>query len=121
MKNDHMIANVSVFSRSEDSVDFEVLVSSESDFFDGHFPDFKLLPAVGQFEVVSRFAGEFFGVGRSVPSIKRMKFSAPVLPDSRVRIKLDYNRQKNSIAFRLMSAEDESRVFSSGTFVVTEK
>nr|WP_318710507.1 hydroxymyristoyl-ACP dehydratase [uncultured Treponema sp.] len=116
--NGHSIGNEVILSSEVSSVTLEFIVSGESDFFDGHFPQFKLLPAVGQFELISRFAKKYFKVGRGVSSIKRMKFSAPVLPETKVRMKLDYDEEKKSVAFKLWSALDESRIFSSGAFSV---
>ena len=113
--NSHSIENEILIEKNDSSVVLEFLVPGESDFFDGHFPQFKLLPAVGQFEVISRFACRYFGVDRGVSSIKRMKFSAPIL-----RLRLEYDPGKSSMAFRLWSAIDESKVFSSGAFVVVK-
>lgn len=118
--NSHSIENEILIEKNDSSVVLEFLVPGESDFFDGHFPQFKLLPAVGQFEVISRFACRYFGVNRGVSSIKRMKFSAPILPDTKVRLRLEYDPGKSSMAFRLWSAIDESKVFSSGAFVVVK-
>lgn len=113
----HSIENEKIISRDSSSVLLEFNVPAESDFFDGHFPQVKLLPAVGQFEIISRFAGKYFGIPRSVASLRRMKFSAPIVPGSDVVMKLEYDAEKNSVAFRLWSAMDEKRIFSSGAFV----
>ena len=50
----HSIDNEIVVDRSNASVTLELFIGKESDFFDGHFPQFKLIPAVGQFELVSQ-------------------------------------------------------------------
>ncbi|MCQ2241368.1 MAG: hydroxymyristoyl-ACP dehydratase [Treponema sp.] len=116
--NNHSIDNETVISGEDSSVTLEFLVPPECDFFDGHFPQFKLLPAVGQFELISRFAKKYFEVSRSISSIKRMKFSSPILPDSKIRMQLDYCREKSSVAFKLWSALDETKIYSSGAFLV---
>lgn len=112
----HSIDNEIVVDRSNASVTLELFIGKESDFFDGHFPQFKLIPAVGQFELISRFSKKYFGVSRSVSSIKRMKFSSPILPDSKLLMKLEHDSIKNLISFKMWSSSDESRVYSSGTF-----
>lgn len=112
----HSIDNEIVTSRSDFSVTLELFIPGESDFFDGHFPQFKLVPAVGQFDLISRFSKKYFGVDRSIASIKRMKFSSPILPDSKVGMKLDYDSVKKTVSFRMWSTSDEARVYSSGTF-----
>ncbi|WP_407396475.1 hydroxymyristoyl-ACP dehydratase [Treponema sp.] len=116
----HSIENETVISKDDSSVMLEFVVPKESDFFDGHFPQFKLLPAVGQFELISRFSKKYFHVSRGISSIKRMKFSAPILPDAKVRMKLDFNAEKNSVAFKLWSSADEAKVYSSGVFAAVK-
>ena len=112
----HSIDNEIVVDRSSSSVTLELFIGKESDFFDGHFPQFKLIPAVGQFELISRFSKKYFGVSRSVSSIKRMKFSSPILPDSKLLMKLEHDSIKNLISFKMWSSSDEARVYSSGIF-----
>ena len=51
--NDHDIHDEKVISRDETSVVLEFVIPGSSDFYDGHFPQYKLLPAVAQFEVIS--------------------------------------------------------------------
>lgn len=119
--NFHGIENEKVIFQDEGTILIECLVPAESDFFDGHFPEFKLLPAVGQFAIVTRFAQKYFGAGEFVPSVKRMKFSSPVLPGSCVRLELHFDRKKESVSFALMDAKDENTVYSSGLFCVALK
>ena len=114
----HSIENEIVIIREESAITLEFLIPAQCDFFDGHFPQFKLLPAVGQFEIIFRFAKKYFNVSRAVSSIKRMKFSAPVLPDAKVRLNLVCNLEKQSVTFKMWSALDENRIYSSGTFLV---
>ena len=80
-ENLHDIVDEKVLSQSGDSAEIEFFIPASSDFFDGHFPEFKLLPAVAQFEIITRFSKKYFGTERYVPEIKRIKFSAPIRPD----------------------------------------
>ena len=105
-----------VISRSEDSVSVRLSIPSECSFFDGHFPEFKLLPAVGQFGIVTHLAQKYFGAGDFVSSIKRMKFSLPILPDSSVQVDLSYNRAKKEVSFSISDAADSLRLYASGKF-----
>lgn len=116
--NFHSIENEKIIFQDEEKILLEYEVPASSDFFDGHFPEFKLLPAVGQFEIITRFAQKYFGAGRIVPSIKRIKFSSPILPDSRVRLELHFNRAKKSVSFSMADAQAENRIYSSGMFGV---
>ncbi|MBQ9630385.1 MAG: hydroxymyristoyl-ACP dehydratase, partial [Treponema sp.] len=102
-------------------LELEFLIPSTSDFFDGHFPEFKLLPAVAQFEVVTRFAKKYFGTQRFVPKINRIKFSAPIRPDTSVHLKISFNSEKQTMSYSLWDANKEERIYSSGSFSVLKE
>lgn len=116
--NLHDVVDEKVISREENSVVLEVLIPGTSDFFDGHFPQYKLLPAVAQFEIVTRFAKKYFGTQRFVPNIKRIKFSAPIRPETKIRVEMNLKTDKNLVAFNISDAAVEGKVYSSGTFNV---
>lgn len=121
-ENLHSIVNEKVAEHSigqeaedKETVQLEFVIPKESDFFDGHFPEFHLLPAVAQFEVVTRFAKKYLGTQRYVPNIRRIKFSAPILPDTQCALKMEYDKGKGSITYSLWDAK-KGNVYSSGTF-----
>lgn len=116
--NLHDICDEEIISQSDNAIVLEVLIPGTSDFFDGHFPEYKLLPAVAQFEIVTRFAKKYFGTQRNVPNIKRIKFSAPIRPDTKIRVEMNLKLEKNLIAFTISDAAVEGKVYSSGTFNV---
>ncbi len=116
--NLHDIVDEKVVSKEENQLSLEFVIPASSDFFDGHFPEYKLLPAVAQFEVVTRFSRKYFGTQRWVPSIKRIKFSAPIRPDTKIHLDLKHNVEKSSVTFNLADANVEGKVYSSGTFNV---
>jgi 3-hydroxymyristoyl/3-hydroxydecanoyl-(acyl carrier protein) dehydratase len=86
-----------------------------SDYFNGHFPEFPILPAVAQFEMVVRFANRYLGIGLNVKGAKRLKFTSPVLPEAPLRMELQ--KTGNTIAFTIKSPDGE-KVHSSGNFVI---
>lgn len=114
--NLHDITNEQIISKEDDKISLEFVIPVTSDFFDGHFPEYKLLPAVAQFEVVTRFSRKYFGTQRFVPSIKRIKFSAPIRPDTKIHLDLTRNVAKGTITFNMQDANVEGKVYSSGTF-----
>ena len=116
--NLHDIKDEQIISKEEGKVVLEFVIPASSDFFDGHFPEYKLLPAVAQFEVVTRFSRKYFSTQRWVPSIKRIKFSAPLRPDTKIHLELTYKAEKQSVTFNLSDANVEGKVYSSGTFNV---
>ena len=118
MQNDHGITDGRLLADTGDHIELELEVSSGSDYFDGHFPQFKLLPAVGQFEAVTRAARTHFKLKNEITRIRRIKFSSPILPDSRVFLSMTLDRNKGSVAFELADAADHSKIHSSGSFSV---
>ena len=63
-ENQHSIENETIVSKTEDAVVLSFTAPASCDFYDGHFPEFKLLPAVGQFEIVTRFSKKYSGPRR---------------------------------------------------------
>ena len=116
--NDHDIRNEEIISKEENAVVLEFVIPATCDFFDGHFPQYKLLPAVAQFEVITRFSRKYFGTQRYVPNIKRIKFSAPIKPDTKIHLELTYKQDKGSVTFNMSDANVEGKVYSSGSFAV---
>lgn len=117
-QNLHGIVDEKIVEKKENSVSLEFSTPESSDFFDGHFPEFKLLPAVAQFEVVTRFSRKYFNTQRYVPAIKRIKFSNPIRPDTNVHLDLEYRVEKSSVSFSMQDADIEGKVYSSGSFSV---
>lgn len=117
-QNLHGIVDEKIVEKKGNSVSLEFSIPESSDFFDGHFPEFKLLPAVAQFEVVTRFSRKYFNTQRYVPAIKRIKFSNPIRPDTNVHLDLEYRAEKSSVSFSMQDADIEGKVYSSGSFSV---
>ncbi len=119
-ENIHGIPAETVMLRRENDknleVELEVFIPGTSDYFDGHFPDFKLLPAVAQIDLVAHFAQRYFGTKLSAPDINRLKFSDKLLPDSTVVFKLKYDGEKSKVTFEI-SDFTASKVYSSGSYI----
>lgn len=119
-ENIHGIPAETVLSRKETAsgleVELEVMIPGSSDYFDGHFPDFKLLPAVAQIDLVAHFAQRYFGTSLSCPDVKRFKFSDKLLPDSTVVFKLKYENEKRRVSFEICDFSGV-KVYSSGSYL----
>lgn len=113
----HGIPEEEVLEQSENSVLLKVKIDSKSDYFDGHFPDFKLLPAVAQIDLLVHYAQKYFRIPLSTPNIKRFKFSEKILPDTTVIFKITYDSEKSRISFELNDFSD-GKAYSSGNYTL---
>ena len=119
--NLHSIENEKILTQEENHIVLEFVIPEASDFFDGHFPEYKLPPAVAQFEIVTRFSRKYLNTQRFVPSIKRIKFSAPIRPDTKVTLELTKNTTKNTVAFSIVDSNVKDKTYSSGSFNYLEQ
>ncbi|MDR0502313.1 MAG: AMP-binding protein [Treponema sp.] len=105
------LENEKLIEKNDNSVTLEFIIPGTSPYFTGHFPDFPILPAVAQIELVMRFSARYFGTKISLSQIKRVKFSNLVRPFTAMRLRLENN--SNIISFNLSSC-DGGISFSSG-------
>jgi acyl-CoA synthetase (AMP-forming)/AMP-acid ligase II len=110
-----LLSSEKLIERSAEKIILDFSVPKESDFFNGHFPQFPVLPAVAQFELAVRFADRYLGTGLNVQGTKRLKFTSPVLPGIPLRIELQ--KIGNGVAFVIRSPDGE-KTHSSGNFAI---
>lgn len=92
-----VLINVSV---ARGHLDAELLVTPELVGFDGHFPDFPILPGVVQLDWAVYFAQEYLRLDQPVLRVERLKFTCPIIPNTSLRISLSYDADKSSVDFR---------------------
>ena len=114
--NPHGIPAETVLYKKENAVDLEVKIPAMSDYFDGHFPEFKLLPAVAQVDLITLFSERYFGIPRTIPELKRIKFTEKITPDTTVVFHLSYDAKKNVVSFKLQDFSGQI-TYSTGTYV----
>ena len=106
---------VRLIGKSEDTVVVEFSIPPGNLYFDGHFPDFSLLPALAQIELAVRFSSLHFGTGVHVRDMRRVKFTRYIRPDVPLRLKL--KKDEENISFKILSpGEDE--VYSTGNLTI---
>ena len=120
-KNNHGIIVEQEILKENQHIILKLNITEESDFFDGHFPQFKLLPAVAQFEVITRLSGVYFGTKRIVPDIRRIKFSSPILPGAEVLLEMKFNTEKSTLTYTMSDFTLQKLVYSTGTFGVEKE
>lgn len=75
-------------------------------FFDGHFEDFVLLPAVAQLFIAQTIAEQTWGDLGVFQSLRQVKFRDPIYPNSTQHLQLDYDVAKTTLAFRYTSVDN---------------
>ncbi|MCL1928059.1 MAG: hydroxymyristoyl-ACP dehydratase [Treponema sp.] len=108
--------NEKIITQAENSVALEFSVPDTSPYFDGHFPEFPILPAVAQVDLILRFASQYLGTGIVLPEIRRIKFSSLIRPFTHLFLSLEKNG--TTISFR-MTSPDRQVVYSLGTLKIT--
>jgi hypothetical protein len=104
-----------VIEKTEKSVTLEFLLPDTSPYFDGHFPEFSILPAVAQVELVLRFASEHFGTSVAASEMKRVKFTNFIRPNAHLILRLEKNDK--TITFKTSSHKGDV-IYSIGTLVI---
>ncbi len=86
------------------------IVPAFSSYFKEHFESFRLLPAVGEIDIVARCASEILSKPVSVTAIKKTKFVNPVLPDTEMDLMLDFT-VSGVIGFTFLSKKGDKASF----------
>lgn len=104
-----------VLSRNKNGKTFEInmLFKKNSNFFEGHFDSFPIVPGVVQLYYAKFFAENFFNFKLDNKDGKKIKFSNVMKPETPVTLKL--SRKENYLEFIY---ENEQKTFSSGFFSI---
>ena len=97
---------------SGNSITYKIFFYHQCNFFNGHFPEFKLVPGVIQLYLAKEFANSHFGLELGAGQWKRIKFSNMIKPDSIVCLKLEHAEKLVSYEFY-----SDTKKYSSGTFL----
>lgn len=85
----------------------EMTLLPDNVFFDGHFEDFVLLPAVAQLFIAQTIAEQTWGDLGVFQSLRQVKFRDPIYPNSTQHLQLDYSVAKSTLAFRYTQVTSE--------------
>lgn len=103
--------------QTDNKVAVAFAVKAECDFFDGHFPEQKFLPAVAQFHIAVKVAEQYFKVEIPQVETKRIKFSHPVMPDIPMVLTITCGNNK----FQFIYNDETGKEYSKGTFFAKEQ
>lgn len=91
-------------ARGKESAELEVELDPALAVFDGHFPQFPILPGVAQLDWAIRFGREAFALPPRVIRLESLKFQQVALPGERVRFQLQWRGDSRTLGFRIESA-----------------
>ncbi len=97
---------------SENSITYRIFFYHQCNFFNGHFPEYKLVPGVIQLYLAKEFANIHFDLSLGQGQWKRIKFSNIIEPDSIINLKLE--RDEKQVSYEFFS---ETQKYASGTFL----
>ncbi len=95
--------------RSAESATVRLDIAANSPFFDGHFPQAKILPGVAQLDLAIRFARELFNLPPDFAGAEGLKFHDWIAPSSTIELVLTRNADA-LVSFRIDSAKGRHAV-----------
>lgn len=99
------------------SVECELSVPSSLTYFAGHFPGQPVLPGVVQIHWAGEFAKRIFGVS-GFSTLQGAKFNGMVMPDTTIRLSLDFKPEKHRVKFAFTKDE---QTLSLGSLIFGER
>lgn len=89
-----------------DSVTLLLHVRPDLAYFRGHFPGLPILPGVVQVDWAIQLASQSFTLPFSeFRGLKALKFSAPVLPDTRLHLSLRWKPETGRLDFTYLNGD----------------
>ncbi|MBR4159233.1 MAG: AMP-binding protein [Spirochaetia bacterium] len=106
-----------VKEQEENKVTVTFAAPENCDFYDGHFPEKKFLPAIAQFHIAVKVAEQYFKIEIPMVETKRIKFSHPIQPDTPMILTITRDGDKLQFTYN----NEAGREHSKGTFYAKEQ
>ena len=94
--------------------ELDLEVQPDNGWFEGHFPQFAILPGVVQIGWAAHFAHELHGLGPGVTSMEQVKFKRPILPGTRLTLMLKPDAAARKLRYEYKDADSS---YSSGVLL----
>ena len=88
-------------------------VPTDLSWFEGHFPEQKVLPGVVQIDWAGKFGKALFTDTAEFRQLTNIKFKTMIMPDTDVTLELNYLPEKETLKFHFYNQSDS---FSIGSF-----
>lgn len=83
-------------------------------YFDGHFPDWPIMPGVAQVQIAVEEAARYLKTPIEVGSVTNLKFMAIIRPETALKLTVDFDPQALKLHFSFNSPDGLTR-YSTGT------
>ena len=89
----------------EGRTELDLEVQPGNPWFEGHFPQFAILPGVVQIGWAAHFAHALHHLGPGVTSMDQIKFKRPILPGARITLTLKPDAAAKKLRYEYQDAE----------------
>lgn len=101
-------------SADNHSISLKLQLTADLDFFDGHFEQMAILPAVAQLFMVKKFADRYLSVTGHFVGLRQLKFKAPITPLTDTEVLIEYRIEQGKLLFTYTSL---GQIKSKGVFL----
>lgn len=91
--------------RDAERSELEILVEAGNPWFEGHFPQFPILPGVVQIGWAEHFAQTLYGFATGVSVVEQVKFKRPILPGTRLTLVLRPDMRAHKLRYEYRDAD----------------
>ena len=81
------------------SILFKIELSPDLVYFDGHFDQMAILPAVAQLHIVKTLAIRYLSIDVLFCAMRQLKFKSPIVPNSALQLALTFDPKTLQLAF----------------------
>lgn len=95
--------------KTSDMFRVKIFIDERLKYFDGHFDNFKILPAIAQVHIILDIYKSIFSRDFSVNKLLKLKFTNMIFPNTTVIAEANYS--DNILSFKIY---DEDKKYSEG-------
>ncbi len=103
------IANYTIDEHTQDMFKVKLFIGENLPYFDGHFENFKLLPAIAQVKIAVDISKNIFNRDFNINRLLKLKFVNMIFPNTNVT--LECHCLNNILSFKIY---DEDKKYSDG-------
>ncbi len=96
------------------TIQINLQLAADLDFFDGHFAQLPIMPAVAQLYIVKKITERYLRVNGEFVGLRQLKFKSPIAPNSDTELYIQHHINKDQVEFKYMAA---GQLKSKGVFV----